>query len=102
METIKAGVREFHEKLAGCLESRTPLAIMRHGETLGHYIPAPKRIRKAEFEARRAVANRTGMPAKAKALVLRMRSRPMDFQPPSRCADGGRPNEALANSFPLA
>jgi hypothetical protein len=56
METVKVGMREFREKLAGYLESGTPLAIMRHGETLGYYIPAQKRSRKAEVEAMRAAA----------------------------------------------
>jgi len=56
METVKIGIREFRENLAGYLESGTPLAIMRHGETLGFYIPAKKRNRKAELEAMRAAA----------------------------------------------
>jgi antitoxin (DNA-binding transcriptional repressor) of toxin-antitoxin stability system len=56
METTKIGVREFREKLAGYLEAGTPLAIMRHGETLGFYIPAQKRDRKAQIEAMRAAA----------------------------------------------
>jgi antitoxin (DNA-binding transcriptional repressor) of toxin-antitoxin stability system len=56
METVKVGMREFRERLAGYLESGTPLAIMRHGETLGYYIPAKKRSRKAELEAMRAAA----------------------------------------------
>ena len=56
METVKVGMREFREKLAGYLESDTPLAIMRHGQTLGYYIPAQKRSRKAELEAMRAAA----------------------------------------------
>jgi hypothetical protein len=56
METVKVGMREFRDKLAGYLESGTPLAIMRHGETLGYYIPARKRSRKAQLEAMRAAA----------------------------------------------
>jgi hypothetical protein len=56
METVRVGMREFREKLAGYLESGTPLAIMRHGQTLGYYIPAQKRSRKAELEAMRAAA----------------------------------------------
>jgi len=56
METVKIGIREFREKLAGYLESGTPLAITRHGETLGFYIPAQTRSRKAELEAMRAAA----------------------------------------------
>jgi hypothetical protein len=56
METVKVGMREFRERLAGYLESGTPLAIMRHGQTLGYYIPAKMRSRKAELEAMRAAA----------------------------------------------
>jgi hypothetical protein len=46
METVKVGMREFREKLAGYLESGTVLAIMRHGETVGYYIPARKDLDK--------------------------------------------------------
>jgi hypothetical protein len=49
-------MREFRENLAGYLEAGTPLAITRHGETLGFYIPAQKRDRKAQIEAMRAAA----------------------------------------------
>ena len=56
METEKIGMREFRENLAGYLESGKPLAITRHGETLGFYIPAQKRSRKAEVDAMRAAA----------------------------------------------
>jgi hypothetical protein len=56
METVRIGVREFREKLAGYLESGMALAIMRHSETLGFFIPAQKRNRKAELEAMRAAA----------------------------------------------
>lgn len=56
METEKIGIREFRENLAGYLEGGKPLAITRHGETLGFFIPAQKRNRKAEVEAMRAAA----------------------------------------------
>jgi antitoxin (DNA-binding transcriptional repressor) of toxin-antitoxin stability system len=56
METEKIGMREFRENLAGYLESGRPLAITRHGETLGFFIPARKRSRKAEVEALQAAA----------------------------------------------
>ena len=49
METLKIGMREFRENLASYLESDTPLAITRRGETLGFYIPAHKRDRGAEL-----------------------------------------------------
>lgn len=56
METVKIGIREFREKLAGYLESDKALAITRHGETLGFYIPAQRRSRKLELAAMRAAA----------------------------------------------
>lgn len=56
METEKIGMREFRENLAGYLEAGKPLAITRHGETLGFYIPAQKKSRKAEVEAMKAAA----------------------------------------------
>ena len=56
METEKIGMREFRENLAGYLEGGRPLAITRHGETLGFFIPAQKRSRKAEVDAMRAAA----------------------------------------------
>lgn len=56
METIKIGIREFRERLAGYIESDKPLAITRHGETVGFYIPAQKRSRTAELDAMRAAA----------------------------------------------
>lgn len=56
METHKIGIREFRENLAGYLEAGTPLAITRHGETLGFYIPAQMRDRKAQIDALRAAA----------------------------------------------
>src|SRR5260370_850892 len=55
-QTVTVGIREFRENLAGYLESGKPLAITRHGETLGFYIPAQKRNRKAELQAMRAAA----------------------------------------------
>jgi antitoxin (DNA-binding transcriptional repressor) of toxin-antitoxin stability system len=56
METVKIGIREFRENLAGYLESGRPLAITRHGRTLGFYLPAQKRSRKAALDAMRAAA----------------------------------------------
>ena len=56
METVKIVIREFREKLAGYREADPTLAITRHGETLGFYIPAQKRNRAAELAAMRAAA----------------------------------------------
>ncbi len=56
METAKIGMREFRDNLATYLESGQPLAITRRGETLGFFIPAQKRNRKAQVAAMRAAA----------------------------------------------
>jgi len=40
MHTQKVGIREFRERLAMFLEASGPVAITRHGETVGYYIPA--------------------------------------------------------------
>lgn len=49
-------MRESRENRAGYLDSGPPLAIMRHGVTIGFFVPAQKRSRKAEPEAMRAAA----------------------------------------------
>jgi antitoxin (DNA-binding transcriptional repressor) of toxin-antitoxin stability system len=52
METV--GIREFREKLAAYLVAGEALAITRNGETVGYFVPAKKRNKKAELEAFRA------------------------------------------------
>lgn len=49
METV--GIREFREKLADYLESSAPVAITRHGETIGFYIPARRKRTEEEKAA---------------------------------------------------
>ena len=39
METAKIGIREFRADLAGYIASNTPVAITRHGQTVGYFIP---------------------------------------------------------------
>lgn len=56
METEKVGMREFRDNLASYLEGGRPLAITRRGQTLGFFIPAHKRNRKAEIAAMRSAA----------------------------------------------
>jgi antitoxin (DNA-binding transcriptional repressor) of toxin-antitoxin stability system len=53
MPTAKVGVREFREKLSGYLESGAPVAIMRHGKTLGFYVPTPRKPDEENLEALR-------------------------------------------------
>jgi len=59
MGAIKVGVREFREKIAGYLESNTPVAITRRGETVGVFVPTPRRPGKqADITELRAAAQR--------------------------------------------
>jgi PHD/YefM family antitoxin component YafN of YafNO toxin-antitoxin module len=52
METQKIGIREFRDKLASyLLESDAPLAITRHGDTVGYFIPARRKRSEAERTA---------------------------------------------------
>ena len=53
MPTAKVGVREFRENLSDYLESAAPVAIMRHGKTLGFYVPTPQRPREEDLAALR-------------------------------------------------
>ena len=39
METTKVGIREFRSGLAEYIASETPVAITRHGQTVGFFIP---------------------------------------------------------------
>ena len=59
MPAIKVGVREFREQMARFLESDTPVAVTRRGETLGIYVPTPrKQIRRADVGELKAAADR--------------------------------------------
>ena len=40
METAKVGIRKFRSDLAGFIASSTPVAVTRHGQTVGYFIPA--------------------------------------------------------------
>ena len=59
MTTIKVGVREFRERIASFLESDTPVAVTRRGETLGVYVPTRRKQPKtAELSDLKAAADR--------------------------------------------
>lgn len=53
MQTTRVGIREFRENLAEYLESKTPVAITRHGATIGIYIPTKPKPSQADLEALR-------------------------------------------------
>jgi hypothetical protein len=59
MAAVKVGVREFREKIATFLESDTPVAVTRRGETLGVYVPTRrKRTKTADMSELKAAADR--------------------------------------------
>ena len=59
MEAVKVGIRKFRDKLASyLLESDAPMAITRHGDTVGYYIPARRKRSESERDALRQVATR--------------------------------------------
>lgn len=59
MAAIKVGVREFREEIATYLESDTPVAVTRRGETLGVYVPTRrKRAKTADVSELKAAADR--------------------------------------------
>jgi len=58
VEAVRVGIREFREKLARYLESDVPVAITRHGDTVGYYIPARRKRAETERAALREAAAR--------------------------------------------
>src|ERR1700722_4375995 len=53
MQSARVGIREFRENLASYIESSTPVAITRHGETVGFYVPARRKRQQADLDALR-------------------------------------------------
>jgi antitoxin (DNA-binding transcriptional repressor) of toxin-antitoxin stability system len=48
---VRIGIRELRDKLASYMESTVPVEVTRHGQTVGFYIPVPRRPGQAEREA---------------------------------------------------
>ncbi|MBO9514988.1 MAG: type II toxin-antitoxin system Phd/YefM family antitoxin [Variovorax sp.] len=40
MDAVKVGIREFRAGLADFIDANAPVAITRHGQTVGYFIPA--------------------------------------------------------------
>ena len=66
METTKVGIREFRAGLADYIASETAVAITRHGQTVGFFIPAHGQadadlaaLKKASAELDRLLAARS-------------------------------------------
>ncbi len=59
MGTLKVGIREFRENLATyLLETDEAVAITRHGDTVGYYIPARRKRTEADRAALKQAASR--------------------------------------------
>ena len=58
MPAAKVGIREFRENLSSYLESKTPVAITRHGATIGIYVPTKPKPSQADLEAFRVAGER--------------------------------------------
>ncbi len=58
METIKVGIREFRSHLPHyLLEVGQPVAITRHGETIGYFIPCLNKEENRNVDALKATAS---------------------------------------------
>ncbi len=49
--SLRVGVRELRDKLAEYLEASMPIEVTRHGQTIGFYIPVPKKPSQSERDA---------------------------------------------------
>jgi antitoxin (DNA-binding transcriptional repressor) of toxin-antitoxin stability system len=58
MSTTRVGIREFRENLSSYLESQKPVAITRHGETIGIYVPTQRKANEADLEALRVAGEK--------------------------------------------
>ena len=59
MPAIKVGIREFRKQVARSLESQTPVAVTRRGETLGIYVPTSRKsVQTADKTELRAAVTR--------------------------------------------
>jgi len=57
--TLRVGIREFREKLASfLLETEEAVAITRHGDTVGYYIPARRKRTEEDRAALKEAASR--------------------------------------------
>lgn len=50
-ESQKVGIREFRDNLARYVEGVSPIAITKHGETVGYYIPTKQRPTQDDLNA---------------------------------------------------
>jgi hypothetical protein len=58
IQPTRVGIREFRENLSSYLESKTPVAITRHGTTIGIYLPTRPKPSQAQLEAFRVAGKK--------------------------------------------
>lgn len=58
MNVLKIGIREFRQHLPQYLLASLPVAITRHGETVGYYIPTRHHPEQAELDALKQAAKK--------------------------------------------
>jgi hypothetical protein len=58
MSTTRVGIREFRENLTSYLESQKPVAITRHGATIGIYVPTHRKPSEGDLDALRAAGEK--------------------------------------------
>jgi antitoxin (DNA-binding transcriptional repressor) of toxin-antitoxin stability system len=58
MERSKVGIREFREQLGMYLESDQPVAVTKHGRTVGFYIPVRRDVTSEDRQALRDAGRR--------------------------------------------
>jgi hypothetical protein len=58
MQATRVGIREFRENLSSYLESKTPVAITRHGATIGIYVPTRPKPSQVDLEALRVAGEK--------------------------------------------
>ena len=51
MPAERVGIRQFRENLSGYLESDKPVAITRHGQTVGVYVPTKPKVTEEDTRA---------------------------------------------------
>jgi len=54
----KIGVREFRNNLAKYINASKPIAVIRHGETVGYFLPTKKKPEQADLESLRIAAEK--------------------------------------------
>jgi hypothetical protein len=58
MPCTKVGVREFRENLGTYLESKEPVAITKHGTTIGIYVPTRPQPTQEDLDALRTAGDK--------------------------------------------